>query len=178
MFELYLKLTIDQVVEQPTQSESSKADGRALSYPRGLRTYVRGRTRRSTYIVTSIHSGRALDVVDVTHCAMPRQVAPPRRSAVVVGSRSRNRQRKLANSPPLLMSDPMCLLPSANRRREKTRRKKKGGGVPFDSATTCRGSHPQDDAAEHGMGADFVDNAQSHKFSKLGSGAASARLYK
>ena len=28
------------------------------------------------------------------------------------------------------------------------------------------------------MGADFVDNAQSHKFSKLGSGAASARLYK
>ena len=56
-------------------------------------------------------------------CARPGQSAPPIRSAVVVGSRSRNHQRKLANSLPLLMTDPMCHLPSANRRREDAARK-------------------------------------------------------
>ena len=56
-------------------------------------------------------------------CARPGQSAPPIRSAVVVGSRSRNHQRKLANSLPLLVTDPMCHLPSANRRREDAARK-------------------------------------------------------
>lgn len=51
-------------------------------------------------------------------------------------------------------------------------------GSLFDTATTYRGRHPKDDAAEYGIGADFVDCAQSCKFSRVGRGAVHARLYK
>ena len=70
------------------------ADGRALFYPRGLRgsyvpTYVAEHVDllvRTSYVVRSNDSGRALDIVDITHlqinkeCPLARdkQVGRPR----------------------------------------------------------------------------------------------------